>query len=180
MGALPRGTVVKKPVVTKLWVNGRATENREEWCEEVRLHCERSFDGKSETSEKQAERIRVQRCRSDCAVAIQGRRVQITVNRFVRAGRSYVANPRQGGVEAPVLCWPPPPSLHDATESANDSALAAENEPALMRYVMGGSPRSFISPFLDLYDTINMRTTATSWNIAAKYSCGELLFSLAA
>ena len=28
MGALPWGKVVKKPVVTKLWVNGRATENR--------------------------------------------------------------------------------------------------------------------------------------------------------
>ena len=55
MGALPRGTVVKKPVVTKLWVNGRATENREEWCEEVRLHCEKCYD---ETSEKQAENQR--------------------------------------------------------------------------------------------------------------------------
>ena len=35
---------------------------------------------------------------------------------------------------------------------------------------------SFISPFLDLPDTFNMRTTATAWNIAAKYPCGELLF----
>ena len=32
VGALPRGKVVKKPVVTKLWVNGRAIEDREEWC----------------------------------------------------------------------------------------------------------------------------------------------------
>ena len=39
MGALPRGKVVKKPVVTKLWVDGRATEDRVEWCEEVRLRC---------------------------------------------------------------------------------------------------------------------------------------------
>ena len=73
VGALPRGKVVKKPVVTKLWVNGRANEDREEWCEEVRLHCEECYDDKSETSEIQAERIRVQRCRGDCAVALQGR-----------------------------------------------------------------------------------------------------------
>ena len=57
MGALPRGTVVKKPVVTKLWVNGR---NREEWCEEVRLHFEKCYD---ETSEN---KLRIS------AVAIQG------------------------------------------------------------------------------------------------------------
>ena len=85
VGALPRGKVVKKPVVTKIWVNGRATEDREEWCEEVRLHCEKCYDDKSETSEIQAERIRVQRCRGDCAVALQGRQVQITVNRVLRA-----------------------------------------------------------------------------------------------
>ena len=37
----PEARSFKKPVVTKLWVNGRATEDREEWNEEVRLHCER-------------------------------------------------------------------------------------------------------------------------------------------
>ena len=72
--------------------------------------------------------------------------------------------------------WPPPPYLHSATVSANVTPLAAENESALMLYVMDGSPLSFIGPFLDLYDTFNMRTTATSWNFAAKYSCGSLLF----
>ena len=41
--------VVKKFEVKKFWVNGRATEDREEWCEEVRLHCENSYDDKSET-----------------------------------------------------------------------------------------------------------------------------------
>ena len=41
--ALPRGKIVKKPVVTKLWVNGRATKEMEEWCEEVRLHCENAM-----------------------------------------------------------------------------------------------------------------------------------------
>ena len=58
VGALPRGKVIKKPVVTKLWVNVRASEDREEWNEEVRLHCEKCYDDKSETPEVQAERIR--------------------------------------------------------------------------------------------------------------------------
>ena len=53
--------------------------------EEVRLHCEKCYDDKSETSEKQVERIRAQKCRGDSAVAIQGRRVQITVNRELHA-----------------------------------------------------------------------------------------------
>ena len=85
-----------------------------------------------------------------------------------------------------VRNWPPLLPLHVVTEGANDSALEAEIEPELMKaqaadrmwYVMDGSPWSFISPFLDLSDTFNMRTTATSWNTAAKYPCGELLFFL--
>ena len=65
MGAFHRGKVVKKRVVTKLWVNGRATEDRDEWIEEVRAHCEKCSDDKSETLEVQAERIRERRCRGD-------------------------------------------------------------------------------------------------------------------
>ena len=103
MGALPRDKVVKKLVVTKLWVNGRATENWEEWCEEVRSHCEKCYDDKSETSEKQAERIRVQRCRGDSAVAIQGRRVQITVNRVPRARGKMVRGKSNGPADCLVV-----------------------------------------------------------------------------
>ena len=50
VGVLQRSkVVVKKFEVTKFWVNGRATEDREEWCEEVQFHCENSCDDKSET-----------------------------------------------------------------------------------------------------------------------------------
>ena len=63
-------------------------------------------------------------------------------------------------------------------KSANDNALAAENEPALMQYVLDGSTCSFICPFLDFFDTFNMRTTATHWNSAAKHPGGALLFIL--
>ena len=47
------GKVINKPVVTKFWINGRASEDRDECIEEVRGHCERCYDDKAETSEVQ-------------------------------------------------------------------------------------------------------------------------------
>ena len=85
VGALPRGKTVKRPVVKKLWINGRASEDRDERNEEVKIHSEKCFDDKSKIPEVQAERIREQRCRGDSVVAFQGRRVQITVDRVIRA-----------------------------------------------------------------------------------------------
>ena len=58
---LPKGKVIHRPMVTKLCINGRASEDRDEWTEEVRAHYERCCDDKAETSEVQAERIRRQR-----------------------------------------------------------------------------------------------------------------------
>ena len=81
---LPRGKVINRPVVTKLWVNGRASEDGDEWTEEVRAHCERCCDDKEETSEVQAERIRRQRRSGDRRVAHQGRRVMITVDKVLQ------------------------------------------------------------------------------------------------
>ena len=72
--------------------------------------------------------------------------------------------------------WSPPLPLFVVTECAHVETLTIENEPALMRYVLDGFTWSFICPFLDLYDNFNMRTAATTWNSAAKYSCGELVF----
>ena len=56
--ALPRGKVMQRSVVTKLWDNGRASEDRDEWTKEVRAHCEKCYDDKIETPEVQAEKIR--------------------------------------------------------------------------------------------------------------------------
>ena len=53
---LRRGKVINRPVVTKFWGNGRASEDRDER-REVRAHCERCYDDKEETSEVRAERI---------------------------------------------------------------------------------------------------------------------------
>ena len=63
-----------RPVVKKLWVDGRAGEDREEWMEEVEAHCERCCDDQDKTSQVQAERIREQRCRGDTWAAWQGRK----------------------------------------------------------------------------------------------------------
>ena len=75
---LPRRKVINRLVLTKLWVNGRASEDRDEWTAEVRGHCERCYDDKAETLHVHAERIRRQRTSVDRSVALQGRRVTIT------------------------------------------------------------------------------------------------------
>ena len=77
-----------------------------------------------------------------------------------------------------VRNWSPPLPLYVVTECAHVGTLTIENEPAFMQYVMDGSTWSFICPFLHFLDTFNMRTAATTWNSAAKYPCGELLFFL--
>ena len=48
-----------------------AREDRDEWTEEIRAHCERCYDDKAETPEVQAERIRRQRIsgRSTCGLS---------------------------------------------------------------------------------------------------------------
>ena len=60
-----------RPVIRKLWVTGRASDDSDEWTEEVRAHCERCYDDKEETSEVQAETILSQRKREDLYVALQ-------------------------------------------------------------------------------------------------------------
>ena len=49
-GALRRGKSRQEARGDEAWFIGRATEDREGWCEEVRLHCETCYDDKSETS----------------------------------------------------------------------------------------------------------------------------------
>ena len=82
---LPRGKVRNRLVVTKIWVIGRASEDRDEWTEEVGAHCEKCYDDKAETSEVQDERIRRQRASGDRRVALQGLRMMITVDEILRA-----------------------------------------------------------------------------------------------
>ena len=99
---LPRGKVINRPVVTKLWVNGRASEDRDEWTEEVRALCERCYDDKEETPEVQAERIRRQRISGDRRVTLQGRRVTITVDKVLRARGKMLRNKANGSVDCLV------------------------------------------------------------------------------
>ena len=71
--ALPMGKAVQRLVATKLWVNGQASEDRYEWTEEDRAHCERCSDDKMETPEVQTERFFYQKNRGDRLIALQGR-----------------------------------------------------------------------------------------------------------
>ena len=84
--------MINRPVVAKLWVNGRASEDRDEWTEEVRAHCERSYNDKEETPDVQAERILGQRRWGDLCVALQERRVMITVDKVLRARGKMLRN----------------------------------------------------------------------------------------
>ena len=43
-----RGKVMHRLVVTKFWINGRASEDRHEWTEEVEAHCEKCYDDKGD------------------------------------------------------------------------------------------------------------------------------------
>ena len=90
--------MIHRPVVTvtKLWVNGRASEDRDEWTEEVRAHCEKCYDDKMETSEVQAERIRCQRSRGDGLAAFQCREKQIRVDRVLRTHGKMMKNEVNG------------------------------------------------------------------------------------
>ena len=60
----------------KLWINGRASQDGEEWTEEMKAHCERCYDDKDETSQMQEERIQEQRRRRDSLEAWTGRKVE--------------------------------------------------------------------------------------------------------
>ena len=80
---LPRGTVIHRLVVTKLWINGRASEDRDGWTEEVRAHCEKYYDDKKETSAVQAVRIHYQRSSGKYSF-------QITVDRVLRARKKFM------------------------------------------------------------------------------------------
>ena len=82
---LSRGKVINRTVVTKLWVNGSATEDGDEWTEEVRAHCKRCYGDKAKTPEVHAERIRRQRLSGDRRVAPHGWRVTIPVDKVLRA-----------------------------------------------------------------------------------------------
>ena len=85
----------------RLWINGRVSEDREEWMEEVKAHCERCYDDKDETSQMQEERIQEQRLRGDCLEAWTGKEVQITVDRVLRARPKMMKNKANG----PSDCW---------------------------------------------------------------------------
>ena len=89
-------------MVTNLWVNGRASEDRDEWTEEVRAHCERCYDDRAETSEVQAEMIRRQRVSGERRVAMQGRRMMISRQSSARTWCEMLRNKANGPADCLV------------------------------------------------------------------------------
>ena len=77
-GAHPKGKTIQRPVVKKLRINRKVSEDREEWMEEVKAHCKRCYDDKDENEV----RIQEQRHRGGSLEALTGRKVDITVDRF--------------------------------------------------------------------------------------------------
>ena len=67
----------------------------------MRAHCAKCHDDKTETSEVQAERTRYQRSRGDNLVALHGRRIQITVDRVLRARVNIMKNKAKGPADLP-------------------------------------------------------------------------------
>ena len=112
---LPGGKVIHRQVVTKLWINGHASEEKDESAEEVRAHCERCYDDKTETSEVQDERIRHQRSRGDSLAALQGRHVQITVDRVLRARGKMMKNKANGPADCLVTECLPTETAYEVT-----------------------------------------------------------------
>ena len=93
VGALPRRKTVHRPFVKRLWINRKASEDREGWVEEAKAHSERCYDDKDETSQMQEERIQEQRQSGDC-LEWTGRKVDITVDRVLRARGKMKKAPR--------------------------------------------------------------------------------------
>ena len=109
--------MIHKPVVTKPCINGRASEDRDEWTKEVRAHDEKCCD-KTETSAVHAERIRQQRSRGDSLVAFQGRQIHVAVDRVLLARGKMMKNKATGLLTEMLLCLP--------TETVRGSALVRQ------------------------------------------------------
>ena len=88
---LRRGKVINRPVITKLWVNGRASDG-------LTANAVTTTKRKPEV---QAERILSQRRRSDHCVAL-GRRVAITVDTVLRARGKMLRNKANGAADCRV------------------------------------------------------------------------------
>ena len=91
---LPRGKVVNRLVITKLWVNGRASGDSDERTGEA--HCERCYDDKAETTQVQAKRILRRRTCGDRQEALQRHRIMITVDGVLRARGKMLRNKANG------------------------------------------------------------------------------------
>ena len=86
----------------ELWVNGSASENRDDWMEEVKANREGCYDDEDETSEVQAGNIQDQRRRGASLVAWSGHKVDVAVDRVLRARWEMMKNEANGSCDCLV------------------------------------------------------------------------------
>ena len=91
-GALPRGTVVERFVVTNPWVTGPAKIEMSG----RKRSANKCYDDTVETPDVQAERVGVQRRRGNSLIALQSRRMRITVAGLARAVKNEEQGQRPG------------------------------------------------------------------------------------
>ena len=91
-----------RSIVTKLWVNGHASDDRDKWTEEVRTHCERCYDDKAETPEVRAEKIRRQKTSGDQPIGLQERWVAVSVEKVLLTRWKMLKNKANGPADCLV------------------------------------------------------------------------------
>ena len=160
---LPRGQVINRPVVTKLWVNGRVSEDRDEQTEEVRARCERCYDDKEETSEVQAERIRRQRRSGDRRVAQQGRRVMNTVDKVLRARGKMLRNKANGPADCLVTELPRCHLTETDYEVAHWFDKRAPEAWKILRFVFLKKPNAKLEKGLRVFRAIALLSVFSKW-----------------
>ena len=112
--------------------------------EEVTAHCERCHDDKDATSRVEEERIQEQRRRADCLEAWIARRVEIAVDRVLRARVKMMKNNANGPSDCMVtdmLQALPMESVYETTHWFGKRFRAACRAPAARENSTSGIPQ---------------------------------------
>ena len=82
---MPGKKKLKRKPLTELYVNGKFTEDRDEWKRELQRHCDEVSTDPEETSKVQEERIEYFKRKGDLHFIKNGRRAEITIDLVLQA-----------------------------------------------------------------------------------------------
>ena len=88
--------MVHRPPFKKLWIGVREIEDREGWMENARVHCEWCFDDDEEPSWVQEQTMLEQSGGETVGRPGRRRRVEVTVDRVLRARGKIMENKATG------------------------------------------------------------------------------------